>query len=206
LVDIVVLLIGLLTSSALSVLSLTPPLGSLCSVTWFAASKHICIHKALAEPLRIHPYQAPVSKYTLASAIVYGFGGCIWDTSLGGAVSGCPFHLSLLHSLSCIPLNRSNSGLKVLRTVGGPIPQPGTVPNLSKWSLEVLSSLCCIFQLMSSPLGLASLLLSWHLGFSVYSQFPYPYCYPPLLNFLTLEYYSAIKNNDFIKLTLKWME
>ena len=29
-----------------------------------------------------------------------GFGGCIWDGSLGGAVSGWPFLQSLLHTLS----------------------------------------------------------------------------------------------------------
>jgi hypothetical protein len=28
------------------------------------------------------------------------------------------------------PLNRSNSGLKILRTVCGPIPQPGALSNL----------------------------------------------------------------------------
>jgi hypothetical protein len=45
-------------------------------------------------------YQAPVSKHFLASAILPGFGGCIWDGSLGKTVSGLPFLQSLLHSLS----------------------------------------------------------------------------------------------------------
>ena len=41
-----------------SVLSLTPPLGSLCSVRWLASSIHICIGQALAEPLRRQLYNA----------------------------------------------------------------------------------------------------------------------------------------------------
>jgi hypothetical protein len=39
----------------------------------------ICINKALEEPLRRQLYQAPVSKHFLASAIVTGFGVCVWD-------------------------------------------------------------------------------------------------------------------------------
>jgi len=45
--------------SAPSVLSLTPLLGSLCSVWWLATSILICISRALAEPLRRHQYQTP---------------------------------------------------------------------------------------------------------------------------------------------------
>jgi hypothetical protein len=37
----------------------------------------LCIHKALAGPLRRQPYQAPFSKHFLASTIVSGFGNCI---------------------------------------------------------------------------------------------------------------------------------
>jgi hypothetical protein len=48
---------------------------------------HFCIFQALAEPLRRQLYQAPVSKILLSSAIVSGFGGCIWDGSTGRAVS-----------------------------------------------------------------------------------------------------------------------
>jgi hypothetical protein len=87
------------TPSAPLVLLLTPPLGSLCSVQWMAARICICIGQDLAEPLRRQMYQAPVSKHFLASAIVRGFGGCIWDESPGRAVSGWPFLQSLLHSL-----------------------------------------------------------------------------------------------------------
>jgi hypothetical protein len=48
LVDIVVLPMELQTLSAPSVLSLTPPLGFLCSVQWLAESIHTCIGQALA--------------------------------------------------------------------------------------------------------------------------------------------------------------
>jgi hypothetical protein len=79
---------GLQTTSAPWVLSLAPPLGTLCFVQWMAVSIHFCICQALAEPLRRQLYQAHVSKLLLASTIVSGFGDCIWDGSPGGAVSG----------------------------------------------------------------------------------------------------------------------
>ena len=88
LVDIVVLPMVFQSPSAPSVLPLTPPLGSLGSVQWLAASIHMCIGQALAEPLRRQLYQAPVSKHLLTSAIVSGFGVCIWDGSPRGTVSG----------------------------------------------------------------------------------------------------------------------
>jgi hypothetical protein len=65
--------------SAPPVLVLTPPLGSLCSVQWLAASICTCIGQALTEPLRRQLYQAPVSNLFLASTIVSGFSVCIWD-------------------------------------------------------------------------------------------------------------------------------
>jgi hypothetical protein len=52
-------------------------------------SIHFCISQALAESLRRQPYQAPVSK--LLMAIVSGFGGCLWDGSPGGVLSGWSF-------------------------------------------------------------------------------------------------------------------
>jgi len=61
-----------------SILSLTPPMGTPCSVRWLAASIHLCICHALAEPLRRQLYQAPVSMHFLASAILSGFGGCMY--------------------------------------------------------------------------------------------------------------------------------
>ena len=90
-IDIVVLPVGMQTPSDPSFLPLTPPLWSLGLVQWLATSICICIGKALAKPLSRHPYQAHDNQYFLASAIVSGFGGCIWDGSQGGAVSGSPF-------------------------------------------------------------------------------------------------------------------
>ena len=74
--------------SASWVLPLTPPLASLCSVQWLAVSIHICIGQDVEDPLRRQLYQAPVSKHFLESAIVSGFGVCIWDGSPGRVVSG----------------------------------------------------------------------------------------------------------------------
>jgi hypothetical protein len=51
-VHIVVSLMELQTHYAPWVLSLPPLLGTLCSVQWLAASIHLCIFQALAEPLR----------------------------------------------------------------------------------------------------------------------------------------------------------
>jgi hypothetical protein len=87
LVDIVVPLMGLQTPSAPSVLSLTHPLGTPCSVKWLAESIHLYICQALAEPLRKQLHQATNSKHFLASTIVSGFDNCIWDGSPGEAVS-----------------------------------------------------------------------------------------------------------------------
>jgi hypothetical protein len=56
----------------------------------------ICIDQVLAEPLREQRHQAPVTKHCLASAVVFGFGVCRWNGSLGGTVSGWHFLQSLL--------------------------------------------------------------------------------------------------------------
>ena len=50
-------------------------------------------------------------------------------------------------------LDRSPSGLRIWRWVGGSIPQLGALPNLWIWSLQVLPSICWIFQLISSLFG-----------------------------------------------------
>jgi hypothetical protein len=56
--------------------------------------KHpICIGQDLTESLQRLLYQAPVCKHFLASAIVSGFGGCLWvgfpgSTSMGGETLG----------------------------------------------------------------------------------------------------------------------
>jgi hypothetical protein len=99
LVDTVGLPMGMQTPSYI-VLALTSPLGSPSSVRCLASSICIFICQALAELLRRQLYQAPISKHFLASTIVSGFGGCRWNGSPGGAVSGWPFLQSLLHSLS----------------------------------------------------------------------------------------------------------
>jgi hypothetical protein len=46
----------------------------LCSIQWLTANIHLCICQALAEPPRRQLYQAPVSKYFLASTTVSRFG------------------------------------------------------------------------------------------------------------------------------------
>jgi len=74
----IIVLMGLQTPSALSILSLTPPMGTLFSVQWLVVSVHFCICHALAEPLRRQLYQLPVSMHFLASAILSGFGGCMY--------------------------------------------------------------------------------------------------------------------------------
>jgi hypothetical protein len=101
-VHIVVLSMGLQTPSAPSVLSLTPPLGTPCSVQWLAESILICIGHALAQPLRRQLYQAPVSMHFLASTIVSGFRNLILNASPCEAVSEWPFLQSLLYNLSHI--------------------------------------------------------------------------------------------------------
>ena len=103
LVDIVVLPMGLQTPSAPSVLSLTPPLGTPCSVQWLAVSICLCICKALAGPLRRQLYQAPFSKHFLASTIVSGFGDYIWDESVSGTVSALHFVFIFFPWVFCSP-------------------------------------------------------------------------------------------------------
>ena len=87
LVHIVAPPLGLQTPSVPWVLSQTPLMGTLCSVQWIAVSIHFCICQALAEPLRRQLYQASVSKLLLASTVVSGFDGCLWDGSPGGPTS-----------------------------------------------------------------------------------------------------------------------
>ena len=77
---------GLPNLSAPWVLSLAPPLGTLCSIQWLAESIHLCICQALVKSLRRQLYQAPVSKHFVASTIVSGFGDCIWNRSPGEVV------------------------------------------------------------------------------------------------------------------------
>jgi hypothetical protein len=115
----------------------------------------------------------------LASAIVSGFGVSRQDASLGGAVFGWLFLHSVQPFFPAFPLDKNNSVL-FLRSVGGPIPQPGTIFIHWIWSLQVLSPLPWVFLLMSSLLGPVSLLLSWYLGLH---PIPIPYCDTTPFNF-----------------------
>jgi hypothetical protein len=72
----------------------------LCSVQCLASNIHLCICQSLAEPLRRQAYQGSISKHFMASTITSWFGGCKWDGSPGGTVSGWPFLQALLHTLS----------------------------------------------------------------------------------------------------------
>ena len=61
------------------------------TLQWLSESIHLCICQTVVEPLRRQPYPAPVSKHLLASTMVSGFCGSLWDGSPGGEVSGWPF-------------------------------------------------------------------------------------------------------------------
>jgi hypothetical protein len=99
-VDTVAPSMGLQIPSVPLVPSPTPLSGPLSSVQWLDLSFLLCLYQTLAEPLRRQPYQASISKHFLASTIMSGFDGCIWDGIPGGAVSGWSFIQSLIHTLS----------------------------------------------------------------------------------------------------------
>jgi hypothetical protein len=86
---------GLQIPSTTWVLFLDPSLETLCLVQWRSVSISFCICQALSEPFRRQLYQALVSKVLLASAIVSGFGGCIWgmDPQVGQSLDGLSFIL-----------------------------------------------------------------------------------------------------------------
>ena len=63
---------GLQAPSGPWVLSLVPPLGTLCSVQGLTESTYLCICQVLAEPLQRKLYEAPISKCLLATMIVSG--------------------------------------------------------------------------------------------------------------------------------------
>jgi hypothetical protein len=93
LVHIVIPPMGLQTHSAPWVLS-APSLETVYSVQWMTMSIHFCICQVLAEPLRRQLYQSGISKHLLASTIVSGFGGCLWDRFPGGeSLDGHSFSL-----------------------------------------------------------------------------------------------------------------
>ena len=82
-----------------------------------------------------------------------------WIPTWGGLWMAFPT-VSAPFFVPAFPLDRSNSGLKILRWLGTPILQPGAGPIDWRCSLQVLSTLCWVFRLMSSPLGPENLLLS----------------------------------------------
>ena len=71
----------------------------------------------------------------------------VWQSLDGLSFSLCSIFVP------AFPLDRNNSGLKFLRWVGVPISQLGAMPINWIWSLQVLSPLCFVFQLLSSLLG-----------------------------------------------------
>jgi hypothetical protein len=84
LVHIVVPPMGLQTPSAPWVLSLALSLGTLSFSQWMSVSIHFCICQALADTFNRPLYQAPDSKFLLASTIESGFDVCFWNGSLVG--------------------------------------------------------------------------------------------------------------------------
>ena len=90
---------GLPPPSAPSVLSLTLSLRSPGSGQWLPVIICLCLCQVLAESLWIQLYQAYICKHFLASAIVFVFCVCIWDGSLGGAVSGWHYLKRLVEQL-----------------------------------------------------------------------------------------------------------
>ena len=99
-------------------------------------------------------------------------------------------------------LGRNNSGLKFLRCVGGPITHLGAVPIYWRWSIQVLSPLCWVFQLMSSPLGPGNLSYPWLLGLSSGSPssspptatYFYPFSWPSRLLSCLFLYLSPLSS------------
>jgi hypothetical protein len=125
---------GLQTPSAPWVLSLAPSLGTLCTVQWMAVSIPFYICQAQAEPLMRQLYQSPVSKLLLASTIVCGFGGCLWDGSPDGVVSGWSFLQSLLPPMDIL------------------FPHLGIIEVSTLWSSFFMSFMCfanCILSILS---------------------------------------------------------
>jgi hypothetical protein len=72
--------------------------------------------------------------------------------------------VSAPHCVPAFPFDRRNSGFIFWRWVGGLIPQLGAVP--IHWSLQVLSPICWVSQLMCSLLSPGYLLGPWSLGLS----------------------------------------
>jgi hypothetical protein len=80
--------------------------------------------------------------------------------------------VSVPFSVPVLPLDRNISGLKYLRCLGGPTPQPGAVPFYWRWSQQVLSHPSRCISAKVIPLVPGSLMFPWYLGpSSGYPQF-----------------------------------
>ena len=100
------------------------------------------------------------------------------DPQVGQFLDGLSFSLC---STLCphIFFRQEQFWFKLLRRMGGPIPQQGSVPNLWIWFLQVLSPLFGVFQLMSP---------CWVLGASYFCWLP-SIPHPPLLyNYVQFPY------------------
>ena len=107
-------------------------------------SVNICIYisQVLAEPLRGQPYQAPVSKCFLTSAIVSGFGIYRWEGSLGRAVSGRPLLQSLFHFCPCLSFRQEQFWINIFEMCEWPHPSTwGSAYLLKMFSTGSISSL-----------------------------------------------------------------
>ena len=131
---------GLQSLSAPSVL---PFIGVPRLSLWLAVRICICLSQVLAELLRGQLHQALVSKHFFASAIVL-VSVDEMDSKVRQSLEGLFFSLCFIF-VPEFPLDRNNSGLKILMWVGGPIPQLGAMSIYWRWSLQVLSPCCWVF-------------------------------------------------------------
>ena len=131
LVNIVVLPMELQTPSAPSVLPLTRPLGTPCSVQWLSAIICICIGQALTQPLRrqLLSVSCQQALFGISNSVWVWWLYMGWIPRWGSFWMAFP-SVSVPLSVPTLPLDRNNSGLKFLRWVSGSIPQPEAVPNL----------------------------------------------------------------------------
>jgi hypothetical protein len=123
------------------------------------------------------------------------------DLMVERSSNGLSSSLSSIFALA-FPLDRDNSGLKIFRWVGGPIPTLGDISIYWRWSLQVLSPCCWVFWLldiMSSPTGTGSLLNSWHLGLSSGSPSS---LFPTATYFYSFSWHSGLLSCLFLYLIL----
>jgi hypothetical protein len=115
---------------------------------------------------------------------------------VGQSLDGLSFSLCFIFVPS-FPLDKNNSGLKFFSWVGGLIYLLEAMFIHWRWSLQVSSPYCWVFQLMSSPLGSGNLSIPWCQGLSSGSTlppppctFPNPYCY--LFLFILLALWTSL--------------